>query len=131
VSSETTAGGATDIRLLKVISIYYVFCGAVLALLPGDLFEFLAIDEPRHWLLYYLLPAASLTAGGLLQVAVRRADFRRGLVLAVAVGNVVVCGVFVFFVAWSNLPPVLFAPAAASGLLAWLLWGLDGVEVAE
>ncbi len=131
MSSEVTVGEATDIRLLKVISVYHVFSGMVLALLPGDLFRFLGLDEPRHWLLYYLLPVASLAAGGLLQVATRRAELRCGLVLAVAVGNLVACGLFVFFVAWSNLPPVLFAPAAASGLLAWLLWGLDGTEVAE
>ena len=129
VSAPADPAGA-DVRLLNVISLYHLVCGAVLALLPRDLFSFLAIDVPRYWLLYYMLVAASLLAGGLLQLALRRRALRHGLVVAVAAGNVVSCVVFVFFVAWSDLPTVLFAPAAASGLLSWLLWGLDDVEVA-
>ena len=123
-------GEATaDDRLLKVISLYHLLCGTVLALLPGDLFGLLGLDVPRYWLLYYILVAALLVAAFLLQLASRRAVLRSGLVLSVAVGNLVGCVVFVFFVAWSDLPTVLFAPAASGGLLAWLLWGLDGVEV--
>jgi hypothetical protein len=130
VSGTADRAGAAA-RLLKVISAYHLVCGAVLGLLPTDLFGFLGIEVPRYWLLYYMLAAASLLAGALLQLAMRRSLLRGGLVVSVAAGNVVACTVFVFFVAWSDLPAILFAPAAASGLFAWLLWGLDDVEVAR
>ena len=70
-------------------------------------------------------------AAVMLHLASRRPKLRPGLVLAVAMGNLVCCGLFVFFVAWSQLPAVLFAPAVSSGLLAWLLWGLDNEEVVQ
>jgi len=132
VSVAAQTEQAADLRILKVISLYHLLCGAVMALLPGDLLRFLGLEAPRYWLLYYVLAAASLVAGCLLQLAVRRAALRSGLVVAVTAGNVANCALFVFFVSWSpGLPPLLFAPAAASGLMAWLLWGLGSAEVLE
>ncbi len=118
-------------RVLRVISLYHLVVGLVLALLPRDLCVFLGIETPRYWLLYYVLASASLLAAIMLYLVPGHPRLRPGFVLAVAMGNLVCCGLFVFFVAWSQLPAVLFAPAVSSGLLAWLLWGLDDEEVAQ
>jgi len=120
-----------SLRVLRVISLYHLALGGVLALLPGDVCSFLGLEPPRYWLLYYVLAAASLLAGLMLHLAIGRLRLRAGLLMAVAMGNLAVCGLFVFFVSWSELPPLLFAPAVSSGLLAWLLWGLIEVEVVQ
>ncbi len=130
VSHADEPGQNSSLRLLKVLSLYHLFVGLVLALLPRDLCAFLGVESPRYWLLYYVLVAAVLLASAMLYLASRQPHLRSGLLLAVVMGNLAGCGLFVFFVAWSELPAVLFAPAASSGLLAWLLWGLDDVEVA-
>jgi len=131
VSTPDEPGQDSRLRLLRVISLYHLLVGLVLTFLPRDLCVFLGIETPRYWLLYYVLAFASLLAAVMLHLASRRPKLRPGLVLAVAMGNLVCCGLFVFFVAWSQLPAVLFAPAVSSGLLAWLLWGLDDEEVVQ
>ena len=121
----------SSLRVLRVISLYHLAVGGVLSLLPRDLCSFLALEVPRYWLLYYVLATASLLAAVMLHLAIRQLRLRAGLLVAVAMGNLAACGLLVFFVAWSQLPAVLFAPAASSGLLAWLLWGLIEVEVVQ
>ena len=122
-SVEQSKPISTD-AVMKVIALYHCLVGGVLALLPRDLCAFLAIELPRYWLLYYLLAAASLLAGLMLYLAGRHPHLRPGLVLAVALGNLVNCGLFVFFVAWSQLPALLFGSAVSSGLMAWILFSL-------
>ena len=131
VSTPDEKAKDSSLRVLRVISLYHLAVGGVLALLPGDLCSFLGLESPRYWLLYYVLASASLLAAAMLYLAPGHPRLRPGLVLAVVMGNLVCCGLFVFFVAWSQLPAVLFAPAVSSGLLAWLLWGLDDGEVAQ
>ncbi|MBJ95204.1 MAG: hypothetical protein CMP23_12130 [Rickettsiales bacterium] len=121
----------SSLRLIRVVCLYHLMGGAVLALFPADLYAFLELEPPRYWLLHYILAAAALLAGAFLHLARSAPRLRAGLLLAVILGNLVLGALLAFFVAWSQLPMLLFGPALASGLLAWLLWGLDDREEAQ
>lgn len=110
-------------QLLRIAAAYHGLLGIVMVLLPGDLFRFLGIEPPRHWLLYYLVASAPLVAAFACELARRRPVLRPGLALGLAAGNVAVMAVVVFFVCWSGLAWPVLGTGVAAGLWAWLLWG--------
>ena len=111
-------------RLLRIAAAYHGVLGAVLLLLPRDLFAFLGVDEPRYWLFYYLTAISAVVAGVACELARRRLDVRPGLVLGLVLGNVAAAVVVIFIVVWSELPQALLCTGVAAGLWAWLLWGV-------
>ena len=111
-------------RLLRIAVGYHLLVGLVFAIFPVDALASLALDPPRYWVLWYAACSGPLVMAGLLHLARRRADLRAGLVAAVAIWNLTAMAVGIFFVVWSELPGVLYGPAVAAGLWAWLLWGL-------
>jgi hypothetical protein len=111
-------------RLLRIGALYHGALGVVFLALPGDVVRSLGIEEPRHWLLYYLSAAAPAVAGGLLEFARRRPSLRPGIVVSVQAGNLVAMLLVVFFTVWADLPLLLLGSGAAAGLWAWLLGGV-------
>lgn len=109
---------------MKIAVAYHLVAGLVFAVFPVDALASLALDPPRHWGLWYAACAGPITMAGLIHLARRRPDLRPGLITAVALWNVVAMSLGVFFVVWSELPAVLYGPALAAGLWAWLLWGV-------
>ncbi len=114
--------------MLKIAAAYHVAVGAVFAVFPVDALANMALDPPRYWGLWYAACSAPLVMAGLLHLARRREDLRAGLVAAVAVWNVVAMVLGIFFVVWSELPIILYGPAVAAGLWAWLLWGVYSAD---
>ncbi len=102
--------------------------GLVFAAFPGDALTSLALDPPRYWALWYAACAVPLSMGVMLLLALRRRALRPGLLAAVVLLSLAALALGVFFVIWTDLPRVLLGPAAASGLWAWLLWGLYSPE---
>ena len=111
-------------RLLRIGAAYHLLLGGVFAVFPTDALRFLALEPPQHWLLWYLACAGPLLAGGSLLVAARSPALRPGLLVGVVAGCLSAMVLLIFFVVWSELPGVLYGPAAAAGLWAWLLWGV-------
>lgn len=118
-------------RLLRVAVAYHGVLAAVLLLLPRDLFAFLKVEEPRHWLFYYLAAVTPAVAAVACELARRRIDLRPGLVFGLVLGNVAAMVVVIFFVVWSELPQALLCTGVAAGLWAWLLWGVYSPDVAD
>lgn len=118
-------------RLLRIASAYHGALGVVLLVLPRDLFAFLAVEEPRHWLFYYLSAVAPVVAAVACELARRRPALRPGLVFGLVLGNVAAMVVVIFFVVWSELPQALLCTGVAAGLWAWLLWGVYSPDVGE
>ena len=118
-------------RLLRIAGAYHGALGVALLLLPRDLFAFLKVEGPRHWLFYYLVAVAALVAAAACELARQRLDLRAGLVMGLVMGNVAVAVVVILFVAWSDLPQALLCTGVAAGLWAWLLWGVYSPEAAE
>ncbi len=116
-------------RLLRIAAAYHGALGLVLLLLPRDLFTFLGLEEPTHWLLYYMVAATPVVASLACELARRREDLRPGLVFGLVLGNVASMVVVIFFVVWSGLPWALLCTGAAAGLWAWLLWGVYSPDV--
>ena len=111
-------------RLLRISAVYHGFVGAVFLLLPGDTLRSLAMEPPRHWLLYYAGAAAPMVAAFLLESARRKPKLRPGVVVAVQVGNLTALALVVFFTVRDGLPRILLGTAVAAGLWAWLLGGV-------
>lgn len=116
-------------RLLLVAAAYHLVVGLVLALLPGDLFRYLALPPPRYWGLYYLVAAGPLALGLGLLAAGRRPRWRDGLLVGAAFADVVGGLILFTFVLLFELPRVLLGPAVAAGLWAWLIWGILAPEM--
>ncbi len=114
--------------MLKIAAAYHVAVGAVFAVFPVDALANMALDPPRYWALWYAACSAPLVMAGLLHLARRREDLRAGLVAAVALWNLVAMVLGIFFVVWSELPAILYGPAVAAGLWAWLLWGVYSAD---
>jgi len=115
-------------RLLLIASLYHAALALGGLLLPGDLLRFLHLDPPRYWLTWYLVATAPALLAGLLQVARKRPDLRRGLLFAVMAADVVGGAVLLVGTVLTDLPRVLLGPAVAGGLWAWLLWGVYDPE---
>ena len=98
------------------------------AVFPLDALRSLAMDPPRYWGLWYGACAMPISVGVMLLLALKRRALRPGLLAAVVVWSLFALTLGVFFIIWTDLPRVLLGPAAASGLWAWLLWGLYSPE---
>jgi len=118
----------TPERLLRIAAAYHGLLGGIAGLLPSDLFAYLGVEPPRWWLFYYLSVAGLLVLATACEVACRRLDLRKGLVLGVILANLVGGAVVVVAVVWSDLPQVLLGSGAAGGLWAWLLWDVYSPE---
>ena len=115
-------------RLLLVACLYHAALALVGLLLPGDLLTFLRLDPPTLWVPWYLAAAGPAVVAWLLWTARRQPEPRRGLVYAVMVADLAGGAVLLVGTIWTELPRVLLGPAVASGLWAWLLWGVYDPE---
>jgi len=115
-------------RLLRIAALYHGLLGLVLTLSPGGVLGFLEIEAPPYRLFYGLAAIAPLVAGVACEVARRNEDLRPGLSFGLMLGSLAAAVVTIVWVVWDEMPSVILATAAASGLWAWLFWGVYSPE---
>ncbi len=114
--------------ILRIAALYHALFGLVLLLQP-EAFHVATQLEPRSDYLFPGLVGGLLLAGSAACEAARRSqDLLKGVGFLMMLSSLVAAGVGLFWVVWADLSPLLYASVGASGLWAYLFWGVYSPE---
>ena len=114
--------------ILRIAALYHGLFGLVLLLQPEAFHIATRLEPPSDYFFAGLVGGVLLAGAAACEAARRNQELLQGVGFLMMLSSLVAAGSGLFWVVWADLSPLLYASVGASGLWAYLFWGVYSPE---